>query len=304
MEHETAGWRLDVQCETAAEFLGALRLTNPLWGGRPSDTWAFRGQADASWGLVPTAFRPTTNLAYVGPEVNPPLPAERQRRAELKALNHFLFLADRIGLPVPGDGQHLRLPDTVQQAALPIDAWPWPAMLETLAIAQHHGVPTRLLDCSHDPLIAAYFAAHGAWTAEPRGERSQVELAVWAVDLRGVSACVEKHRERRERPTVIWVTASRASNTFLHHQDALFLLDLAADDRPAPPDLQYAIAEAPERAGVALGDGPLIVRVLLRTTEAAAVLRHLWNESYHPARLMPTYDNVVSTLAYRRALGI
>jgi hypothetical protein len=45
-----------------------------------------------------------------------------------------------------------------------------------MAVAQHHGIPTRLLDWSLDPMVAAYFAAESP--SDPGSDR----IAVWVFD--------------------------------------------------------------------------------------------------------------------------
>jgi hypothetical protein len=56
--------------------------------------------------------------------------------------------------------------------------WDW------LFIAQHHGLPTRLLDWSVNPLVAAYFASQPSARKTPDGEIVAVEArATGFVDM-------------------------------------------------------------------------------------------------------------------------
>lgn len=301
----------ELHCTTADEFISLLRITHELWGGQPSWDWGFRGQANAEWALLPSAFRGGTILSYADEAIKAPVPnLAAQGYREYKLIQHFLYLADRVGLTVPGDAQHFRLPPRgeTEKRWERVD-WPQEDVLETLAIAQHHGVPTRLLDITHDPLIAAFFAADEA--RDPAKHGGAKNLAVCAVDLSMVREAAALGYGR-----LIHVTAPRASNSFLHHQDGLFLLDRRANarymdvgrfetmDEAVEASWQQVEAASPQdRHYYRSCPASPITQITAPVAIAMDILDLLDRESYHRARIMPTHDNVVKALEFLRSLN-
>jgi hypothetical protein len=160
---------ITIQCQTAAEFLDWLSSH-----GRYENEWAswgpaiFRGQSQDDWPLVPSALRPT-RLIPVGDSWGLAETERIQILGELALLERFIAAADEHGFDVPGDSLATRkLIAKLQRignrfdATQVMDAWPPDELLPALALAQHHKVPTRLLDWSFDPYVPAYFAAEGA----------------------------------------------------------------------------------------------------------------------------------------------
>jgi hypothetical protein len=297
---------------TALEFIEILRFTHPIWDvDIPGDTrwinrekWAFRGQSNSDWSLTPSAFRPNTILGNKpGATVPSPIPRERKEQ-ERRVLYDFLFFSDRMGLRVPGDGIHFRIPQLPgHNPRPPIDMWPWESILETLAIAQHHGVPTRLLDFTYDPMVAAFFAAYDAWNIMKRPSihkelEQEKYMAVWAVHLPLIFASVGNASVSGSRPRVILVTAPLSENSYLHHQDGFFILDIEADHYKYPP-LENAIDDIKNEL-LANGDnrfqGDQIFQLTLSWNQVPELLARFWNELYSIARLQPTHDKAVQAL--------
>ncbi len=130
----------EVRVETLGELVDRTTPTEyDRASGRLRAASVFRGSKWADWGLL-------TSLDRLG-GIDPP-----HRKAHLE--EHILRNFIRYSRP--------HLP---QQ---PANEW------EILVTAQHHGLPTRLLDWSYSPLVAAHFATLGG---DP-----ELDRVIWRLD--------------------------------------------------------------------------------------------------------------------------
>ncbi len=117
-------------------------------------------------------------------------------RGEGSATNTLTTSLQRLGGPYPELERHLlrNFRKYAHRDAVSREStWHW------LALAKHHGLPTRLLDWSHSPYVALHFA-----TEDPA--RSDEDGVVWAVDYVRASDALP--------PALRQVLADEGSNTF------------------------------------------------------------------------------------------
>lgn len=304
------------------DFLNYLLPSAQHWKAATRGDLGYRGQAQSRWRLVPKAFRPTETLGYgVGARKAAPTQVVAQARAEFQALQQFVRAADACALTITDTGGRLLLHEDPRDIFNDTDweyRWPQSEILETLGLAQHHGVPTRLVDFTEDPLVAAFFAGLFAWDSIKAGLLNtdrHIYLSVWVVDLRFVRS-VGRTRGRYVEP-IGEIRVPRGNNEYLSAQSAYFLMDRGANDLMASGALSTLEKAIVDRAHYWHTRGRL-ERVRLRQTwfaeapvrsvrlharHARALLRELEDRGTSLGTVMPSLDRVVESLTLRRELA-
>ncbi len=234
-----------------------------------SENWAFRGQADACWVLNNAIER--TDFIHHHPGIEAEFVSEFQRGAR-----NYLTRDE-----IPG---HL---------------------IEWLALMQHHGAPTRLLDLTKSPFIAAYFAY------EICNPLEDAFVAVWGVNINFLKNkalqifshdFVEALQESRNLINELLFEKIFYSN----NQRLVFPVEPFRMNRRY--SLQQSIFISTGISTVPLMDqlqflgediNKAVVKIEIPAKHKNEVLRDLLQMNLHRASLFPDLDGYAASLRYR-----
>lgn len=159
------------------------------------------------------------------------------------------------------------------------------------ATAQHHRIPTRLLDWSYNPLVAAYFAASVG--TSPKAEF----IEVWALRRDAILRASNLREYHVPRSELSYLHAQSGCFLWIEHPTSHFLL---TGNWPT----QDAVLDKAFRVNSAGGPRPpWAYRISLPASDAPTVTQSLWRARVSHAHVMPTLDNVAEevwhSLAWR-----
>lgn len=281
------------------------------WGVDPAlQGFVFRGHSKESYELIPTALRLQTNdqLWNMSDLGKPPTQWDWQKwqiEAEYHLLRSFYRLADQRGLDVPASvrvRQNLAQEfDTVGLTGYDQqDVWIPPDLHETAALAQHYGVPTRLLDWTYDIYISLYFALRGAIGQEGN-------LVIWALNKEQLSFL----KPTVNRVNVEFVTPHYSNNPNLNAQKGLFTLWPVVRDSLAQEMISFTngrgalqvdrrpLDELIFSSYTQEENFPIFKKFVLPCSQAKRGCQLLDKLGYDSSRVFPGYDGVAAQLLER-----
>lgn len=326
METDGSSSHFELRCDTAQTFIRALEQVSHQNSLTRGVGWIWRGVGDAvGHSLVPSALRPESwsyllNARNLDASPRGQWTVDQDKSStsrsfcEYAALSLFYRYANQQALPLPPvtDRWHnvLLRPVDAALSEFPRDVigpkWPPRELWSVLALAQHYGVKTRLLDWTRNANIAAYFACSSALKRQTQGR-----LAVWRTDAGPLDATSMFSPPRfdgavDQKCRVHVVDVPYSGNANLAAQSGRFTLCEIDESHPVlkfntPLDVMIArlrddLKDAP--LGFLLGDPTksAFLKLTAPTSEAVRIMSLLHGSGVDASRIFPGFGGCAAGL--------
>ena len=160
------------------------------------------------------------------------------------------------------------------------------------ALAQHHGIPTRLLDWTENPIFAVYFAC-----APDYIDKSSTNICVWAFSKKR-SKQVRVIPNNPATVTLEFKEQESYKNNFLRSQAGLFSV-LKSTENYFDIHNEWPSVEAWSKQWYHKDQLHVMEKHVISSKQASEIIKILDKEGINQATLMPTLDNIAQLVMQR-----
>lgn len=253
----------------------------------------FRGESSNKFKLIPSALRESNKDKVMQLGNCHGLNNQMMRiAAEYNIIRNFYYSCNDANLYVP-NCRIRKYPIDDISVFLNHETWLPEDLYEITGLAQHYGLPTRLLDWSKDIYVSLYFACLGVMNEIKKEKRiNDDHIVLWALNAKKI----EVDKSIGKMIPLKFIKPSYHGNPNLGAQKGLFTLWEFVSDEERKNEVEVTPLDT-FLINKAMDDQTLLYKLTLPTKFVLSLYVMLRNLGYGASRIFPGYNGVSQLLS-------